>query len=94
MPVLEKTQVLVLLKNLVLSNRTWKNQASRLPNSLQGLMDSENIQTSENPISSTERCKLILFLIIILCIIAYLGLCARILVTAQYTYPPSYSCKE
>ena len=57
-------------------------------------MDIQPTQTTENPISSTEKCKLIIFLIITLGIVAYLGLCVRILFTAQYTYPTTSACEK
>ena len=57
-------------------------------------MDIQPTQTTENPISSTEKCKLIIFLIITLSIVAYLGLCVRILFTAQYNYPTTYPCEK
>ena len=57
-------------------------------------MDIQPTQTTENPISSCEKCKLVIFLIITLGIVAYLGLCARILFTAQYNYPTTYPCEK
>ena len=57
-------------------------------------MDIQPTETTENPISSYEKCKLVIFLVITLGTVAYLGLCVRILFTSQYNYPTAYPCEK
>ena len=57
-------------------------------------MDNQPPQDPEVPISLFVKCKLVIFLILTLSIVAYIGLCARIFFTAQYNYPSESPCEK
>ena len=57
-------------------------------------MDTQPTQAPEVPLSFCAKCELVIFLIITLSIVAYIGLCARILLTAQYNYPSDSPCEK
>ena len=57
-------------------------------------METQPTQIPEDSLTSNERCKLVTFLVVILCIVGYIGVCLRVLLTAQFNYPPHTVCEK
>ena len=57
-------------------------------------METQPTQTSEVPLTFSEKCKLVIFLVVTLSIVGYIGICLRVLLTAQYNYPSDTSCEK
>ena len=57
-------------------------------------METQQTQIPEDSLTSNEKCKLVTFLVVILCIVGYIGICLRVLLTAQYNYPPHTVCEK
>ena len=57
-------------------------------------METQPTQTSEVPLTFSEKCKLVIFLVVTLSIVGYIGICLRVLLTAQYNYPSDTPCEK
>ena len=45
-------------------------------------MEPQQGQLQENPLTFSEKCKLVTFVIVVLCIVAYVGVCLKTLLIA------------
>ena len=57
-------------------------------------MEPQQRQIPENSLASSEKCKLVTFVVVILCIVGYVGVCLRVLLSAQFDYPPHTVCDK
>ena len=57
-------------------------------------MEPQQGQIQENPLTFSEKCKLVTFVIVVLCIVAYVGVCLKTLLSVQFHYPPHTVCDQ
>ena len=57
-------------------------------------MEPQQGQQEENPLTFSEKCKLVAFVTVVVCIVAYVGICLKTLLSLQFYYPPQTVCDQ
>ena len=57
-------------------------------------MENQQAQQEESPLTFSEKCKLVTFVTVVVCIVAYVGICLKTLLSLQFYYPPQTVCDQ
>ena len=57
-------------------------------------MEHQQGQQEESPLTFSEKYKLMAFVTVVVCIVAYVGVCLKTHLSVQFHYPPQTVCDQ